>query len=174
MPQPCGGQHLRIAQVDGVGVAAIGVDHQGAVAPGQWLADSPRRATACFGAGTNSADTELLTAIDITVIGQYVANRLRGRHLITGDVAVVTGKRRIIGPLNHHIQACYRFGAGGVAHAVGENFAQGLSCCAQGLDHRIVVVQYVLIAAIGIEHQLAITPRQRLACEGDGAGFTGH
>ncbi|MNP25406.1 hypothetical protein D3C76_1182140 [compost metagenome] len=75
--EPGSRQYFGVVQVNAVGVAAIGVDHQGAVTPGQRLANRTRSAAARFGAGTNAAHAQLFVRIDITVIGQDVTGGLR-------------------------------------------------------------------------------------------------
>ncbi|MOA22874.1 hypothetical protein D3C78_1434670 [compost metagenome] len=75
--EPGSRQHFRVVQVNAVGVAAIGVDHQGAVTSGQRLANRTHGAAAGFSAGTNAAHAQLLVGIDITVIGQDVTGGLR-------------------------------------------------------------------------------------------------
>ncbi|MNJ55357.1 hypothetical protein D3C77_508420 [compost metagenome] len=174
MTQPGGGQYLRIAHVDGVGVAAIGVYHQCAVATGQRLAEHAMGAGAGFSTGTNGADAQLVAAVDIAVIGQDITGALRRCGLVAGDVAVVAGKRTVVGALNEDIEPRLRLGPGSVVHAVSKHFTQGFTCRAQGLHDWIVVVQNVLVAAVGIEQQVAVAPGDGLAGEGGVTGFTGH
>ncbi|MCY1344846.1 hypothetical protein D9M69_308930 [compost metagenome] len=169
------GEHVRVADIEGVLVAAVGVDDQRAVLADQHVAHAAGRTAAGFRAGADGGDGELVAAIDVAVVGQHVAAGVQHQAVaVVGDrdVEVVGGHRRIPGALDGDDELGDVFGAGGVAHAVAEGLQQGVA----GLErlHRgQVVVHHIAVVAVGGHRQRAVGPGDRLAAADRGEGAAG-
>ncbi|MNX94423.1 hypothetical protein D3C86_1266530 [compost metagenome] len=85
-----------------------------------------------------------------------------GLHLIVCHSAVILGDRVVVGPLDDDGQAGLGEGSPLIAHAVAEHLGEGLAGQSQRLDLGVVIVNQVLVAAIGIEDELAIASLQNL------------
>ncbi|MNZ56427.1 hypothetical protein D3C78_743720 [compost metagenome] len=159
------GQYRRITGVDGVGVTAVGIEHQRAVQALKDIADRTGNPCADFGAGTDSCDCELIALVDIAVVGQHVAAGVEHQTVAVvgyADIDVVLGHRCVPGALDDQVELRGILGASSVAHTVGEGFLERITGL-EGLDHGQGIVDLVLIVAIGEHRQGAVSTTDNLA-----------
>ncbi|MNI06029.1 hypothetical protein D3C73_589970 [compost metagenome] len=151
--------HCGIGIVQHIGVAAVGVEGEGAIEAAYCTADG-----AAGGPEADAGDGELLpVAIGIRVVGEDVAAWIGAACLIDafdGDGRIRDGGGGIIGPLDGDGDGGQAAGAGGIHQGVGKAVGQGIGRQTQGLHRRQVVVDHIGVAAIPIEQQPAIVAPQ--------------
>ena len=104
--------------------------------------------------------------VDVCVVGQHIAGGVgaaRASADVHGVAAVVAGRRCVVTPIDGDRQV----GTGGTAPAIfqciGEDVDQGLAALTQRLDLRVVVIDLVAVAAVGLHHQAAVAAHKRVA-----------
>ena len=134
--------HRQVAVVDGVGVAAVGVDPEGAVGANQHEAAAAighaRYTGALLRAGANAGDAALgrqgrVIAIDVAVVGEHIAAGDGARRAVVGAASfkgcagVVACDRGIIRPIDGDAQHADVGEATEVYDRVVERFLQAVA-----------------------------------------------
>ena len=164
--------HRRVAVVDGVGVAAVGVDPEGAVGANQHEAAAAIGHASYTGALLDSradaGDAALgrqgrVVAIDVAVVGEHIAAGVGARRTVVsaasfkGCAGVVACDRGIIRPIDGDAQHADVGEAAKVSDRVVELFLQAVAG-AEGVDEWIAVVNDVGVGAVGVDGEGAVGP----------------
>ncbi len=153
----------------------VGIHYQGSVQAIDALAagDQGEVVAAKLVADANANERLGVAGVDIAVVGQDVDARIYAGGVVVGaagfdgDHVHPEGVGIVVATLDGDGQGGAAGGAGQVADGVGEGIAQRIARDAQGLHARVVVVDEVDVAAVGVEGQGAVLAGQGAANAAD-------